>query len=604
MVEAEGIVDGYVGERIASKIIDLKLTDDNYYFEIDDYEEITDWFENIPEGLEAIVVGHIPTSIHVSFEGVPKEEKDEFIKVKVPDGYIIDSNSEDSIGDLENTPSEKAVYQITVKQPLAEYERESIVKGTVGETLEAQNVYVQLYNTTCEISMIGHEFPIHNGLTGKVKDISVNLKEGELLGFAGLLGSGRTETAEMLFGAEKVSQGTIKKKGTKVNLSNPHAAIMEKIAFCPEDRKVDGIIGDYNYVFDPDASLKRFFGEGTPGRYVFLVDEAHNLPDRAREMYSAWINRQDVMDARKICRALYPKLRIVARDNVIRVLGDEEQMAAFEESTERMRQHVLKFNSLNEENILDIVKGRRTTDDIPDDVVCYSMSGRAIKARSQNQQQLIDAYQQNDMVFAVGPAGTGKTYLSIALAVKALKDKTAKKIILSRPAVEAGEKLGFLPGDMKEKIDPYLQPLYDALEDMLPQVKLQDMMEKNIIQIAPLAFMRGRTLSDAVVILDEAQNTTPAQIRMFLTRMGWNTKMIITGDMTQIDLPKSQKSGLVEALHILNNVEGIGIVNLTGKDIVRHKLVTRIVNAYERFDKEVKEVKEVKEDNNESINKD
>ena len=310
----------------------------------------------------------------------------------------------------------------------------------------------------------------------------------------------------------------------------------------------------------------------------------------------------------QMIRALYPKLRIVARDNVIRVLGDEEQMAAFEESTERMRQHVLKFNSLNEENILDIVKGRRTTDDIPDDVVCYSMSGRAIKARSQNQQQLIDAYQQNDMVFAVGPAGTGKTYLSIALAVKALKDKTAKKIILSRPAVEAGEKLGFLPGDMKEKIDPYLQPLYDALEDMLPQVKLQDMMEKNIIQIAPLAFMRGRTLSDAVVILDEAQNTTPAQIRMFLTRMGWNTKIIITGDMSQIDLPKSQKSGLVEALHILNNVEGIGIVNLTGKDIVRHKLVTRIVNAYERFDKATENSEIVKSSNSqikdESINKD
>ena len=298
----------------------------------------------------------------------------------------------------------------------------------------------------------------------------------------------------------------------------------------------------------------------------------------------------------QMIRALYPKLRIVARDNVIRVLGDEEQMAAFEESTERMRQHVLKFNSLSEENILDIVKGRRTTDDIPDDVVCYSMSGRAIKARTPNQQQLIDAYNQNDMVFAVGPAGTGKTYLSIALAVKALKDKTAKKIILSRPAVEAGEKLGFLPGDMKEKIDPYLQPLYDALEDMLPQVKLQDMMEKHVIQIAPLAFMRGRTLSDAVVILDEAQNTTPAQIRMFLTRMGWNTKMVITGDMTQIDLPKSQKSGLVEALDILRGVEGIGIVELNRKDIVRHKLVTRIVNAYEKFDKE--------QHNNESINKD
>ena len=285
-------------------------------------------------------------------------------------------------------------------------------------------------------------------------------------------------------------------------------------------------------------------------------------------------------------KALYPKLRIVARDNVIRVLGDEQQMAAFEEGVEKMRQHVLKFNSLKEEDILDITRGRRTNDDVPDDVVVYSISGRAIKARSANQQRLIDAYNDNDMIFAVGPAGTGKTYLSIALAVKALKEKTAKKIILSRPAVEAGEKLGFLPGDMKDKIDPYLQPLYDALEDMLPQVKLQDMMEKHVIQIAPLAFMRGRTLSDAVVILDEAQNTTPAQIRMFLTRMGWNTKMIITGDTSQIDLPHSQKSGLIEALHILSNVEGIGVVNLTQKDIVRHKLVTRIVNAYEEYDNE------------------
>jgi phosphate starvation-inducible PhoH-like protein len=293
-------------------------------------------------------------------------------------------------------------------------------------------------------------------------------------------------------------------------------------------------------------------------------------------------------------RSLYPKLRVVARDNVIRVLGDEEQMAAFEETAEKIRQHVLQFNALKDEDILDIVKGKQR-DEVPDDVVCYSMSGRAIKARSLNQQRLIEAYKQNDMVFAVGPAGTGKTYLSIALAVKALKEKSAKKIILSRPAVEAGEKLGFLPGDMKDKIDPYLQPLYDALEDMLPQVKLQDMMEKHVIQIAPLAFMRGRTLSDAVVILDEAQNTTPAQIRMFLTRMGWNTKMIITGDMTQIDLPPKAKSGLIEALHILNNVEGIGIVNLDRSDIVRHKLVTRIVNAYEEYDKEVKEVKEVKD---------
>ena len=288
----------------------------------------------------------------------------------------------------------------------------------------------------------------------------------------------------------------------------------------------------------------------------------------------------------QMLKALYPKLRIVARDNVLRVLGDDQQLAAFDESVEKMRQHVLKFNSLKEEDILDITRGKRLNDDVPDDVVCYSVSGRPIKARSVNQQHLIDAYNDNDMVFAVGPAGTGKTYLSIALAVKALKEKTAKKIILSRPAVEAGEKLGFLPGDMKDKIDPYLQPLYDALEDMLPQVKLQDMMEKHVIQIAPLAFMRGRTLSDAVVILDEAQNTTPAQIRMFLTRMGWNTKMIITGDTSQIDLPHSQKSGLIEALHILSGVEGIGVVNLTQKDIVRHKLVTRIVNAYEAFDRE------------------
>ena len=298
----------------------------------------------------------------------------------------------------------------------------------------------------------------------------------------------------------------------------------------------------------------------------------------------------------QMLRALYPKLRIVARDNVMRIMGDEEQMASFEECTEKIRQHVVRFNSISEEDILDIVKGKRTRDEVPDGVVVYSIAGRPIKARSENQQRLIEAYEQNDMVFAVGPAGTGKTYLSIALAVKALKEKTAKKIILSRPAVEAGEKLGFLPGDMKDKIDPYLQPLYDALEDMIPQVKLQDMMEKHVIQIAPLAFMRGRTLSDAVVILDEAQNTTPAQIRMFLTRMGWNTKMIITGDMTQIDLPRSQKSGLIEALHILNNVEGIGVVNLNGKDIVRHKLVTRIVNAYEDYDKEY--------NNNESINKD
>lgn len=287
----------------------------------------------------------------------------------------------------------------------------------------------------------------------------------------------------------------------------------------------------------------------------------------------------------QMIKSLFPKLRIVARDNVIRILGDEEKMVKIEEDIETMRKHVVRYNTITEEDILDIVKGRKTKADAVKDVLVYSVSGRPIKGRSEHQQQLIDAFEKNDMIFAVGPAGTGKTYLSIALAVKALKEKAAKKIILSRPAVEAGEKLGFLPGDMKDKIDPYLQPLYDALEDMIPAVKLQDMMDKHIIQIAPLAFMRGRTLSDAVVILDEAQNTTPAQIRMFLTRMGRNTKMVITGDLTQIDLPHAEKSGLKEALSILNGVDGISVVNLDKKDIVRHKLVTRIVNAYEAHDK-------------------
>ena len=293
----------------------------------------------------------------------------------------------------------------------------------------------------------------------------------------------------------------------------------------------------------------------------------------------------------QVIKSLYPKLRIVARDNVIRVLGDEEEMCRFEENIEKIRRHLLKYNTIGDEDILDIVKGNPTKGDGSDDALLYNISGRPIRSRSANQQQIVDAFNENDMVFAVGPAGTGKTYLGIALAVKALKEKTAKRIILSRPAVEAGEKLGFLPGDMKEKIDPYLQPLYDALEDMIPAVKLQDMMEKKIIQIAPLAFMRGRTLNDAVVILDEAQNTTSAQIKMFLTRMGWNTKMIITGDMTQVDLPHSVKSGLAVAMDVLKNTEGISIVHLNDKDIVRHKLVTRIVNAFDKY-------------NNERINKD
>lgn len=290
----------------------------------------------------------------------------------------------------------------------------------------------------------------------------------------------------------------------------------------------------------------------------------------------------------QMLRSLFPKVRITARGDVLRVLGDNEDMAAVERTVEKMRQHVLTFNAINDEDILDIVHGHKTKDDAVKDVLVYSVSGRAIKGRSENQQRLIDAFDDNDMVFAVGPAGTGKTYLSIALAVKALKEKKAKKIILSRPAVEAGEKLGFLPGDMKDKVDPYLQPLYDALEDMIPNVRLQDMMDKRIIQIAPLAFMRGRTLSDAIVILDEAQNTTTAQIKMFLTRMGWNTKMIITGDMTQVDLPSRMQSGLSEALRILDGVEGIAVVRLNQRDIVRHKLVTRIVNAFDSWEKKNK----------------
>ena len=300
----------------------------------------------------------------------------------------------------------------------------------------------------------------------------------------------------------------------------------------------------------------------------------------------------------QMLKSLFPKLRIMARDNVIKVLGDELEIAKIEEHIEDLRQHLIEHNILTDKDFLDIIKGKKVATNHSEDIVTYSVGGRPIKGKSAQQQQLIKAFHNKDLIFAVGPAGTGKTYLSIALAVQALKEKAVKKIILSRPAVEAGEKLGFLPGDMKDKIDPYLQPLYDALEDMLPPVKLQDMIEKHVIQIAPLAFMRGRTLSDAIVILDEAQNTTSAQIRMFLTRMGWNTKMIVTGDLTQIDLPRSQQSGLKEALRLLSDVDDIEIVKPSSKDIVRHKLVTQIVNAYDNFDKTNKKYL-----NDESINK-
>ena len=293
----------------------------------------------------------------------------------------------------------------------------------------------------------------------------------------------------------------------------------------------------------------------------------------------------------QLIKALYPKLRIVARGNVIKVMGDEEEMCAFEENILALEKHCAKYNSLKEEVIIDIIKGNAPTTEKNGNVIVFSVTGKPIIPRSDNQLKLVEGFEKSDMLFAIGPAGSGKTYTSIALAVRALKQKEIKKIILSRPAVEAGEKLGFLPGDIKEKIDPYLQPLYDALQDMIPAAKLKEYLDLNVIQIAPLAFMRGRTLNDAVVILDEAQNTTTQQIKMFLTRMGMNTKMIITGDLTQIDLPAAQTSGLVQAIRILKGVKGISFVELGKKDIVRHKLVTRIVDAYERFDEKKKKEK-------------
>lgn len=286
----------------------------------------------------------------------------------------------------------------------------------------------------------------------------------------------------------------------------------------------------------------------------------------------------------QIIKALYPKLRIVARGNVIHVMGDELEMCALEDNLTRLEQHIVKYNTLSEEDVLHVLKGEQTSHPATEGVIVFSVTGKPIAPRTAGQKELLDAFERNDMLFATGPAGTGKTYLAIALAVRALKNKQVRRVILSRPAVEAGEKLGFLPGDMKEKVDPYLQPLYDALEDMVPQQRLREMMEQNVIQIAPLAFMRGRTLNDAIVILDEAQNTTVAQIKMFLTRMGANSKMIITGDMTQIDLPHSVRSGLADALQVLRGVKGIGFVKLGQADIVRHKLVTRIVEAYRHRD--------------------
>ena len=286
----------------------------------------------------------------------------------------------------------------------------------------------------------------------------------------------------------------------------------------------------------------------------------------------------------QLIKTLFPKLRIVARGNVMKVIGDEDESELFLKKIREVEKYCEEFNSLSEDVILDIIKGKAPVITKQENLIIHGMNGKPIVARTENQQRLVKAFEENDLVFATGPAGTGKTFVAIALAVKALKNKEIRKIILSRPAVEAGEKLGFLPGEMKDKLDPYLQPLYDALQDMVPGAKLKEYMENNVIQIAPLAFMRGRTLNDAVIILDEAQNTTTHQIKMFLTRLGMNAKMIITGDVTQIELPPTATSGLVQAMQILKGVKGIGKVEFEKKDIVRHKLVQRIVEAYDKFD--------------------
>lgn len=279
----------------------------------------------------------------------------------------------------------------------------------------------------------------------------------------------------------------------------------------------------------------------------------------------------------------FPKLNILGRGNWLKAIGDAEEVAEFEEKINQLLEHYNEYNVLTEKSLGEILAGDALTTPKPEgDAILFGTSGKPIKARTENQGKLVDAFKHNDLMFAVGPAGSGKTYVAIALAVSALKNRQVRRIILSRPAVEAGEKLGFLPGDMKEKIDPYLQPLYDALQDMIPAMKLKEFMENGTIQIAPLAFMRGRTLNDACVILDEAQNTTTNQLKMFLTRMGTHAKFIVTGDVTQIDLPNPQNSGLVQAMRILKGIKSIERINFTVKDIVRHRLVQDIVEAYEK----------------------
>lgn len=282
----------------------------------------------------------------------------------------------------------------------------------------------------------------------------------------------------------------------------------------------------------------------------------------------------------------YPKLKIVARGTTLKAFGEKEMLDEFEKRFKRLILHFSRYNNIDDNVIERVIQsdGQIEMMDPKDKILVHGVGGKLIKAMTPNQQKLVDSMIKNDMVFAIGPAGTGKTYTGVALAVKALKEKQVKRIILTRPAVEAGENLGFLPGDMKEKLDPYMQPLYDALRDMLPPEKLEDYILKGIIQIAPLAFMRGRTLDNAFVILDEAQNTTHSQMKMFLTRMGKNAKFMITGDPGQVDLPRRTISGLKEAILILKDVDGVGILYLDDKDIVRHRLVKKIIDAYKSIE--------------------
>ncbi|SJM19278.1 PhoH family protein [Porphyromonas gingivalis] len=297
------------------------------------------------------------------------------------------------------------------------------------------------------------------------------------------------------------------------------------------------------------------------------------------------VNNSNLM----LLRTLFPKLRLVAHHNVLKIMGDSRETDRFLEVLEPMVAYCREYNLLPEDVILRIAQGAKLpADDVPKHLILHGTGGKSIIARGDNQQKLVEAFEANDLVFAIGPAGTGKTFVAISLAVRALKSKQVRRIILSRPAVEAGEKLGFLPGEMKDKLDPYLQPLYDALEEMIPAVKLKEYIENNIIQIAPLAYMRGRTLNDAVVILDEAQNTTELQMKMFLTRLGANAKMIVTGDITQTDLPRGVHSGLRQALNILQGTRGIGYIAFQRADIVRHPLVQRVVDAYDWYDAERK----------------